>query len=99
MFNWNKSIDPRDAVITAQACQISDLTSLLDRVTAAHAAEVKSLTDKLIAVTSPFAYREMTRQSDPVKVPVEVRPHRANFPGMRPDTRPAPKAHTPKSLA
>jgi hypothetical protein len=87
MFSKEIKPDPRDATIALLSAQVNDLLGLLEKLSRSHAEEVKSLTDKLIAVTSPFAWKSMQPAAEPQPTR-QKEPTRSYLPGWRPTTRP-----------
>lgn len=81
----------KDRIITLLSSQVSDLQGMLERIQREHAAQVRDLTDKLVAVSSPPAFRSLQGATAPERT---TTPPRAYLPGYRQSFRP-PDPETP----
>jgi|SRR5918995_3916417 hypothetical protein len=72
--------------VVSLRAQLSDQSDLILRLIKEHAEERKLLLDRVLAVQTPAALREVQRSERPERVPGP--PPRPNFPGFRRDLRP-----------
>lgn len=91
-FFSSKSAE-KDRVITLLSSQVHDLTDLIAKMQKDHAEQVKDLTDKLVAVANPPAFRAISTPPEP-RNRLDAPPRTSRLPGFRPVTRP-PDPETP----
>src|SRR5687767_14137982 len=89
--------DPKDKIIALLTSQTADLLGLIQKLEVSHAAQVKDLTDKLLAVLNPPAFRAIMGPAEPRPERLQAPSTRANLPGHRPNFRPPSPAETPRT--